>query len=93
MLSRPEKNVGLPFSDFEPLPLYNHVHVPGQKGMNFVNNKQNFIIKEAHKVLTAGFYRSTQVDRGMDLCQPGYSAEQQPGVLSFSINVTKTAFL
>lgn len=61
--------------------------------MNFVSNKQNFIIKEAHKVLTAGCYRNTRVDRGMALCQPGYSAEKQPGVLSSSISVTKTAFL
>ena len=30
MLLRPGKKCGhiLPFSDFEPLPLYNHVHIP-----------------------------------------------------------------
>ena len=32
MSIRPKKKFGhiLPFSDSEPLPLYNHVHVPGQ---------------------------------------------------------------
>ena len=32
VLLRPEKKIGvhiLPFSNFEPLPLYNHMHVPG----------------------------------------------------------------
>ena len=32
MLLRPEKKIGvLPFSDFEPLPLYNHVPLPAME--------------------------------------------------------------
>lgn len=30
--------------------------------------KYNFIIKEAHKVITSEFYRDTVIDRSMTLC-------------------------
>lgn len=49
--------------------------------MNFVSNSYNFIIKEALKLLLLGRYM-TQWSCGLcALCQPGYSAEEKPGVI------------
>lgn len=49
--------------------------------MNFVSNNSNFIVKEAHEVLTAEGYRNTWLKRVMTLCQHGSSVEKRPGVV------------
>ena len=41
----------------------------------------NFIIKEAHEVVTTESYRNTWINRVMTLCQPGQSAEKEPGAV------------
>ena len=45
------------------------------------SNSNNFIIKEVHEVIATQVYGDTWFNRAVTLCQPGYSAEEEPRVV------------
>ena len=49
--------------------------------VDLISNSSNFIIKEGHKDIAIQGSRNTGFDGGVTLCQPGYSAEEKPGVV------------
>ena len=48
---------------------------------NFLSNSNHFIIKEVHEVIATYVYVDTWLNRAVTLCQPGYSAEEEPRVV------------
>ena len=49
--------------------------------IDFVSNSNNFIIKEAHKVVATKCCWNTWLGRAVTFCQPGYSAEKKSSVV------------